>query len=65
MKGIYYILNSIDERRTRISGYFLTEDEAREGLKKCSNWFRPNGTGEIWFQEFGINGKKTLIFENN
>ena len=65
MKGIYYILNSINEYHSDISGYFPTEDEAREGLKKCSNWFRPEGTGEIWFQEFGVNGKKTLIFENN
>ena len=61
MKGIYFIVNTIDEIHTRISGYFMTEDEAREGIKNCADWFRPNGTGTIYFQEFGINGKRIEI----
>jgi len=56
-KGIYFIENTIDEYRSKISGYFLTEDEAKDALKDCADWFRPNGTGTIYFQEFGINGK--------
>ena len=63
MKGIYYIENSLDERRSGISGYFETEDAAREGLKFCSDWFRSNGTGRIYFREFGLHGKTTLIYE--
>ena len=47
MKGIYYIDNSIDECHNIISGYFKTEDEAREALKSCADWFRPNGTVEF------------------
>ena len=34
MKGIYYIVNTIDEWRTSISGYFTTEDEAKEHPRK-------------------------------
>ena len=56
-KGIYYIENTIDEYHTRISGYFETEEEAREALKKCSDWYRPNGTGRIYFKEFGSTSK--------
>ena len=37
MNGIYYIENSVDERRTKISGYFQTEEEAREAIKECSD----------------------------
>lgn len=64
MKGIYYIHNTIDEIHSTISGYFETEDEAREGLKSCADWFRPNDTGRIYFQEFGLHGKRTLVYEN-
>lgn len=64
MKGIYYIENYVSERGSRISGYFATEDEARAGLKFCADWFRPNGTGRIYFREFGLHGKTTLIYES-
>lgn len=57
MKGIYFIKNTIDEHHSKISGYFPTEDEAKDALKYCADWFRPNGTGTIYFQEFGIKGK--------
>lgn len=57
MTGIYFIKNTIDEYHSSISGYFPTEDEARDALKDCADWFRPHGTGTIYFQEFGINGK--------
>jgi len=63
MKGIYYIENYVSEYGSRISGYFETEDAAREGLKFCSDWFRSNGTGRIYFREFGLHGKTTLIYE--
>jgi len=64
MKGIYFIKNSVNEYNTRISGYFPTEDEAKDALKDCADWFRPKGTGEIWFKEFGLDGKSTLIYAN-
>lgn len=64
MKGIYYIENSVDEQRTKISGYFQTEAEAREALKECSNWFMNKGTGTIWFKEFGLNKTSKKIYAN-
>jgi len=64
MKGIYYIENYINEIHTSISGYFTTEDEAHEGLKSCADWFRPKGTGRIYFQEFGLGKTPILIYEN-
>ena len=64
MEGIYYIENSVDERRTKISGYFQTEEESREALKECSNWFMPKGTGTIWFKEFGLNKTSKKIYSN-
>ena len=64
MNGIYYIENTVDERRSRISGYFQTEEEAREALKECSDWFMSNGTGIIWFKEFGLNKQAKKIYAN-
>ena len=64
MKGIYYIENSVDERRTKVSGYFQTEEEAREAIKECSDWFMSNGTGTIWYQEFGLGKHAKKIYAN-
>ncbi len=64
MNGIYYIENSVDERRTKISGYFKTEEEAREAIKECSDWFMNKGTGIILFKEFGLNKPSKKIYAN-
>lgn len=64
MNGIYYIENSVDEWRTKISGYFQTEEEALEALKECSDWFMPKGTGIIRFKEFGLNKTSKKIYAN-
>ena len=64
MNGIYYIENTVAGMRTQISGYFQTEEEAREALKKCSNWFMKKGTGIIYFKEFGLNKKVKKIYAN-
>lgn len=61
MTGIYYIENTIDEYRSVISGYFKTLNEAEESIKTCSDWYRSNGTGTIYFVEFGLNTKPKLI----
>ena len=50
--------------RTQIYCYFQTEEEAREALKKCSNWFMKKGTGIIYFKEFGLNKKVKKIYAN-
>lgn len=62
--GIYYIENTIDEYKTKIVAYFKTLEEAMEGIKSCSNWFRPLGTGEIYFKEFGLNKPSILVYKN-
>lgn len=62
--GIYFIENVLDEIHTGISGVFKTLDDAKEGLKDCADWFRPNGTGKIFFREFGVHGKITKVFES-
>ena len=63
MKGIYYIENTINEFGSIITGYFSTIKEAKEVLKQCSDWFKPKGTGRIYFQEFGLNKPSKLVYE--
>jgi hypothetical protein len=63
MKGIYYIENTINEFASSIQGYFTSLDDAMEALKSCSDWYRSEGTGEIYFTEFGLNGKTTLVYK--
>lgn len=62
MNGIYYIVNTTDEWNASISGYFATEEEAKEALKKCADWYRPMGTGTIYFREFGLGGKIKEVY---
>lgn len=61
---IFYIENTIDERRSKITAFFPTYDAALEGIKDCADWQRPKGTGRIYSAEFGLNGKRTLLYEN-
>lgn len=62
-EGIYFIENTINEIATKVNGYFPTLDDAKEALKECSNWFRPKGTGNIYFQKFGLNEPKKLVYQ--
>ena len=38
---IFYIENTIDERRSKITAFFPTYDAALEGIKDCADWWRP------------------------
>ena len=60
MKGFYYIENSTDEWRSSETGFFETLDEAKEAMKYCSDWFCSEGTGAIYFQEFGIKWRNVM-----
>ena len=67
---LYYIENTIDERNTRISGYFLKSSEAVNALKSCSDWYRYDGSGTIVKKEFGLHGQilcriTTLSYHHN
>lgn len=61
--GVYFIKNTVDEWNTIITGYFRTFDEAKEALKECSDWYRPKGTGRIYFQKFGADQGSKMVFE--
>jgi hypothetical protein len=62
-KGIYFIENTIDEWHTSISGYFATQGDAMEALENCCNWYSHKGSGTIYYQEFGLGGKTTKVYE--
>lgn len=64
MNGIYYIETTKNEWTSGIDGFFNTLEEAKEALKECSNWYRPKGTGKIFFKEFGLNTIPKLIYNN-
>ena len=64
MDKIYLIENSIDERRCRVSGYFKTYADAYEALKKCSDWWMPNGSGQIYGVSFGLNGERKIVYDS-
>lgn len=59
---IFYIENSVDERRSAITGYFKTLNEALEGIKECSDWYREKGTGEIYMKGFGLNSHIQQVY---
>lgn len=64
MNGVYYIETIKNEWTSDIDGIFKTLEEAEEALKKCSSWYRPKGTGKIFFKEFGLNTIPILIYNN-
>ena len=61
---IYYIQNTIDEWHSAIKGYFPTIEEAVEAAAKCADWFREDGTGEIYEVGFGLNAKRKLVWKD-
>lgn len=62
--GIFFIENTIDEYRSSVSGYFVSLNDAQAALKECADWWRPKGTGKIYFKEFGLNTNKVLVYES-
>ena len=66
MKGVYIIETRIDEYgfNRRVNGYFATEEEAKQAILKCSDIYRPAGTGRIVFQEFGLGKERKIIYVN-
>lgn len=64
LEKIYYIENTVDEWHTEISGYFATLDKAKEALKDCRDWYRPQGTGRIYEVGFGLGKRPKLVYEN-
>lgn len=64
MEKIYYIINTIDERATKINGFFPTFNQAYDALKHCANWWEEKGTGEIWEAEFGLNARRTCVYDS-
>lgn len=65
MNRVYYIKNTISEFSSECRGYFKTFDEAKEALKKCRDWYRQEGTGRIYWVEFGLNKRPKLMYKND
>jgi hypothetical protein len=61
---IYYIYTTDNEWRGSIKGYYSSLEKAKEALQYHSNWYRPNGTGEIHEITLDSNEKR-LVYENN
>lgn len=64
MDKIYLIENTVDERSTKVSGYFKTYDEAYEVLKECADWWREKGTGKIWEVSFGLHAQRKKVYDS-
>ena len=64
MEKIYLIENTVDEYRTKVSGYFKTYDEAYEALKECSDWWMPKGSGQIYEVSFGLHAKRKKVYDS-
>ena len=60
---IYYIETTNNEWDSSIKGYYSTLEKAKEALQHESNWYRPNGTGEIYELTLDTNETK-LVYEN-
>lgn len=60
---IYYIVNTINERDTQVSGYFTSLEDAKETLKECNDWYRDHGTGRIYKIHTGLGRRPELVFE--
>ena len=61
--GVFFIENTINETRSKVSAYFGSRRDALAGLSECADWFRPNGTGEIYFQPYGIGKHRILVMK--
>lgn len=61
---IYLIENTVDEYRTKVSGYFKTYEDAYEALKECSDWFNDKGTGRIYKVSFGLHAKREQVYDS-
>ena len=62
--GIFYIENTDDEWHHAIQGYFTDLESAKTALSGCADWYRPNGTGRIYFQKCVLDEEPTLVFES-
>ena len=56
----YEIKNTVDEYHEKVSRRCVTFEKAKEELADCSDWYRDNGTGEIYRVTLTPNYDKTL-----
>lgn len=62
MKKIYYIVNTVSERETTISGVFKSKKAAKKALKYCCDWHNRPGTGTIYQIKFGLNQSPKYVY---
>ena len=58
---IYFIRNTIDEYRTKISGYFQSFEEAMLAINECYDWYKSKPSGEIWKVKTGLEERPELV----
>ena len=63
MNKIYYIETSDNEWSSSIKGYYSTLDNAKKDMKNFSNWYRPNGTGQIYELTLDTHESPVLVYE--
>ena len=63
MDKIYYIETSDNEWSSSIKGYYSTLEKAKAAMKNFSNWYRPNGTGQIYELELDTNKCPVLVYD--
>lgn len=70
MTKYYEVINTVNEYNSVCSGMYVTEEQARERLKTCNDWYSAKGTGRIfeviyWCDREGnVHEEKNLIYEN-
>lgn len=70
MTKFYEVINTVNEYSNACSGTYVTEEQARERLKTCNDWYNAKGTGRIfevvyWCDRKGqVHEERNLIYEN-
>lgn len=59
---IYYIKTSDNEWSRSIKGYYSTLEKAKEAILHENDWYRENGTGQIYELTLDSNVTK-LVYE--
>ena len=64
MEKIYLIENTIDDCRSKVSGYFKSYEDAYENLKECADWWMGKGTGLIYEVSFGLHQQRKVVYDS-
>ncbi len=60
---IFYIINTVNEFSTAVTGYFLSYKDALLALDSCHDWYKSTSSGEIWQVDTGLDKSPMLIYK--